>query len=143
MHWILSKTSHIFVVINDIVLVSLLLTLNMFHTFFWRLYCWLWKVHACWKNVYNNPNFNFMSVQTKLTKALFLNSRLCWNFKIFSFPKGFKLKEREFTFSPVKIIYSRQEAPLKTFTCMTFICGIYRCNLVITLPTCVLWTFQK
>ena len=28
--------------VNDVVLVSLLLTLNRFHTLFWCSYCWLW-----------------------------------------------------------------------------------------------------
>ena len=30
----------------DIVLVSLLLTLNIFHNFFYSVYCWLWRPHC-------------------------------------------------------------------------------------------------
>ena len=45
--------------VNDVVLAFLLLILNIFHTFTWRFYCWLWRIKfylGCDKNL-KNPNY--------------------------------------------------------------------------------------
>ena len=55
----------------DVVLVFLLLTVNIFHTFFRCFYCWIWTSKCCPSRVNFSILISFLSGIIKLTTSVF------------------------------------------------------------------------